>query len=57
MKTIELQAKIDNAVTVVRCREYIAKKWPNQPRVRTLLADAREELQRLTNQQSELTQS
>lgn len=48
---------IDNAVTIVRCREHVVAKWPHNARLRVLLTEARAELQRLTDQQLAQTET
>lgn len=57
MNRAELQAMIDNAVTIVRCREHVVAKWPHNARLRVLLTEARAELQRLTDQQLAQTET
>lgn len=47
MTNAELQPKIDNALTVVRCREHLCAHWPENVRLKQSLEEAREDLRRL----------
>lgn len=46
----ELQPKIDNALTVVRCREQLCAHWPLNAKLKQSLDDARADLRRLESE-------